>query len=84
MKIESAEMTKHAINSFLATSIIFANEIASICEKVGASRLIYGSGMPRIAPGVAMTTVTHAWVNDEEKQLIAAGNLERLLGEVLK
>ena len=29
---ESAEMTKHAINSFLATSVVFANEIASICD----------------------------------------------------
>ena len=36
MSIESAEMTKHAINAFLATSVIFANEIASICELVGA------------------------------------------------
>lgn len=36
MKIESAEMTKHAINSFLAISVCFANEIASICEQVGA------------------------------------------------
>jgi predicted TIM-barrel fold metal-dependent hydrolase len=58
--------------------------IEIFCEKVGAGRLIYGSGMPRIAPGVSMTTVTHAFVSDEEKQLIAAGNLERLLGEVVK
>jgi UDPglucose 6-dehydrogenase len=36
MSVESAEMTKHAINSFLATSVVFANEIAAICESVGA------------------------------------------------
>jgi UDPglucose 6-dehydrogenase len=36
MSVESAEMTKHAINAFLATSVAFANEIASICESVGA------------------------------------------------
>jgi UDPglucose 6-dehydrogenase len=36
MSIESAEMTKHAINAFLALSVTFANELASICERVGA------------------------------------------------
>jgi UDPglucose 6-dehydrogenase len=36
MTVESAEMTKHAINAFLATSVTFANEIAAICELVGA------------------------------------------------
>jgi UDPglucose 6-dehydrogenase len=36
MSIESAEMTKHSINAFLAVSAVFANEIATICEFVGA------------------------------------------------
>jgi UDPglucose 6-dehydrogenase len=36
MSVESAEMTKHAINAFLATSVAFVNEIASLCESVGA------------------------------------------------
>ena len=36
MSVESAEMTKHAINAFLATSVVFANEIATVCEMVGA------------------------------------------------
>jgi UDPglucose 6-dehydrogenase len=36
MSIESSEMTKHAINAFLAASVVFANEIATLCESVGA------------------------------------------------
>lgn len=36
MSTESAEMTKHAVNAFLATSVTFINEIARLCEEVGA------------------------------------------------
>ena len=36
MTIPSAEVTKHAINAYLAMSICFANEIAQICDSVGA------------------------------------------------
>ena len=36
MTVESAEMTKHALNAFLATSVTFINELARLCEAVGA------------------------------------------------
>jgi UDPglucose 6-dehydrogenase len=37
--IRTAEMTKHALNAFLATGISFANEMANLCDEVGADAL---------------------------------------------
>jgi UDPglucose 6-dehydrogenase len=37
MSPESAEMTKHTLNAFLGMEIAFANEIADVCELVGAT-----------------------------------------------
>jgi len=53
MSVESAEMVKHALNAFLATSITFTNEIAAICEQVGADAGEVEAGLrldPRIGP----------------------------------
>jgi UDPglucose 6-dehydrogenase len=36
MGIRSAEMSKHALNAYLATCISFSSEIADLCERVGA------------------------------------------------
>jgi len=45
MSVESAEMTKHAINGFLAASICFINEIALLCEYTGADALEVERGL---------------------------------------
>jgi UDPglucose 6-dehydrogenase len=43
--LESAEMIKYAANAFLATKITFINEIANLCEKVGADVQAVARGM---------------------------------------
>ena len=54
MSVESAEMTKHALNAFLATCVAFANEIATLCEVTGADAKEVERGLKsesRIGPG---------------------------------
>src|SRR5581483_10037497 len=53
MRTESAEMVKHALNSFLALSITFINEIARLCELTGADAKEVSAGLKseaRIGP----------------------------------
>jgi UDPglucose 6-dehydrogenase len=53
MRPESAEMVKHALNAFLALSIAYINEIAILCEAVGADAQEVSTGLksePRIGP----------------------------------
>ena len=47
--IKSAELIKHASNSFLAAKISFINSIANICEKTGADieKVSYGIGLDK-------------------------------------
>jgi len=53
MRVESAEMVKHALNGFLALSITYINEIARLCEHTGADAQEVAAGLksePRIGP----------------------------------
>lgn len=53
VRTESAEMVKHALNSFLALSITFINEVARLCEHTGADAREVAAGLksePRIGP----------------------------------
>jgi len=43
--VETAELIKYASNAFLATKISFINEIANLCEKVGADVHLVAKGM---------------------------------------
>ena len=60
MDNESAEMTKYAANALLATKITFMNEVARLCEKVGADVSLVRNGVgsdsrigyPFLFPGV--------------------------------
>ncbi|HEX5000066.1 MAG TPA: nucleotide sugar dehydrogenase [Terriglobia bacterium] len=58
MTVESAEMTKHALNAFLAASVSFINEIAVLCEKTGADAREVERALksePRIGPRAYLT-----------------------------
>lgn len=58
MGVRSAEMTKHASNAYLAASISFVNEIADLCDEVGADIRDVVRGMRldrRIGPNAFLT-----------------------------
>jgi UDPglucose 6-dehydrogenase len=56
--LRTAEMVKHALNSFLATSITFINEIANLSDRLGADAVVVGQALKldtRIGKSALMT-----------------------------
>ena len=56
--------------------------IEEISLKFGASRLVFGSGMPLFSGAAAVSMINYAHISDNEKEMIAYGNLESILQEV--
>ncbi|MGC8861739.1 MAG: amidohydrolase family protein [Armatimonadota bacterium] len=64
------------------SSYLAAGGIEAICRRFGASRLVFGTGVPYLEPGAAVALITFAQISNSDKQAIASGNLERLLAWV--
>ncbi len=58
--------------------------LEQMTELVGADRLLFGTGFPAsdMMPGITM--LTYAELSDADKQLIGSGNLERLIGGIVR
>lgn len=56
--------------------------LKSFCEHYGAERMIFDTGLPTGSATAAVSLVCYAEISDEEKELIAHGNIERLLAGV--
>lgn len=70
ISLESAEMTKSAMNVFLATTITFANTLANICEEVGAD-------MTEIVPALRLDERVGPSVYINPGLGLSGGHLER-------
>ncbi|MBM7567336.1 UDP-glucose dehydrogenase family protein [Paenibacillus sacheonensis] len=79
--IRSAEMMKYASNAFLATKISFINEIANVCEKVGADVTQVAEGMGydhRIGPSCLQAGIGYGgscFTNDTQALIQIAGSV---------
>ncbi|MBB6735121.1 UDP-glucose dehydrogenase family protein [Cohnella zeiphila] len=91
--IRSAEMLKYASNAFLATKISFINEIANICEKVGADVTQVAEGMGydrRIGPAFLKAGIGYGgscFPKDTRALIQIAGHVEydfKLLSSVVE
>lgn len=84
MSIESAEMTKHALNAFLATSVVFINELSALCERVGANAREVERGLKseeRIGPKAYLrpgNPIAGGTLARDVNFLIEIGNLQKL------
>lgn len=70
-------------NLYVETStFLMHNGISVFCHDFGAQRLLFGTGMPNVSATASASLIIYSDISDEEKQLVARGNILRLLEEV--
>ncbi len=65
----------------LSTQATFG-AIEALCARFGAERFLFGTGQPKVEGAGIVVALNYAALEEAEVRNIAAGNLERLLGEV--
>jgi Amidohydrolase len=58
--------------------------LESMCARIGAERLLFGSGFPYAEPMATVTMLTYSELDEAGKQLIGSGNLDRLIGGTMR
>ncbi|MGQ9514967.1 MAG: amidohydrolase family protein [Thermoproteota archaeon] len=53
--------------------------ISNLCDRYGAKRILFGTGFPVANMGGALLTLSSANISKREKEMIASGNLRRIL-----
>ncbi len=70
-------------NLWVETSDLLMHDgLKDLCRYQNAEKFIFGSGIPEASLAAAASQLLLSEISDEEKQLIAAGNISRLLSEV--
>jgi len=72
---------RHCDNLYLETGMLKTfHSLEDLCSLYGAERLVFGSGAPYQDMGAAVAHLLAADICDDEKELIASGNIKRLCG----
>lgn len=76
---ETIVLARHYDNIYLEVGFTMTKIVEDAVESVGASKLLFGSGMPLMRPRAAANIVNSAAISDEDKDLILFKNASRVV-----